>query len=88
MHGPHILSDVLFQGVNVDENAPEKSLEFVLKVKVCVAETSDGNDKASCSTKLPEWLGPVWPQGHIGPLIFFIQSAELENYYIIMMKLY
>lgn len=37
---PHILSDVLFQGVNVDENAPEISLEFVFKVKVCALESS------------------------------------------------
>lgn len=37
---PHILSDILFQGVNVDENAPEISLAFVFKVKVCGLESS------------------------------------------------
>lgn len=44
---PHILSDVLFQGVNIDENAPEISLEFVFKVKVCALESSKMQKKTT-----------------------------------------
>lgn len=41
---PHIPSDVLFQGVNVND-APEMSAKSVLKVKVCAPESSKKQDK-------------------------------------------
>lgn len=54
---PHIPSDVLFQGVNVND-ASEMS---VLKVKVCAPESSKKQEKKLWHkdlyfAKLPEWL--------------------------------